>query len=440
MKKKRILLCTGGSLGDIYPYLALSRELKRRGHAPKIVTAPCYRALIEREGIDYHPVRPDLDPHDPELLRRVMDRNTGGSYVIRDILMPNLRDAYADTAAAAADADMIVTHPLTVAAALFARKSGLPWATTALAPMSLFSIYDPSVLVGLPFADKTVSWGPAFQRWLLKSVSFLLAPAWKPFYQFEKELGLPKSPNPLFWGHSPQLVLGMFSPVLAAPQRDWPLNSHATGFPFFEHNDGLSVELQNFLDSGEAPIVFTLGSAAVGIAGDFFEQSVQAAQSLGQRAVLLIGRDPRNQPKRPLPPGMIAIQYAPHSTVFPRASVIVHQGGVGTTAEAMRAGRPMLIMPYSHDQPDHAARLARLGVARAIPRERYNANTAGREIQALLQDKNYHRRAREIGARVRSENGVVAACDLLVRLLPQKHGATVASADGSRCGLISIQL
>jgi UDP:flavonoid glycosyltransferase YjiC (YdhE family) len=140
---------------------------------------------------------------------------------------------------------------------------------------------------------------------------------------------------------------------------------------------------------------------------------------LGRRAVLLVGRDPRNQPTGELPPGAIAVPYAPHAAVFPRGCVVVHQGGIGTTGEAMRAGRPMLVVHYSHDQPDHAARLSRLGVARGVPREKYNAAIAVREIQTLLQDRRYVDRAAEIGARVRSETETASACDLLSRLFPQ---------------------
>jgi rhamnosyltransferase subunit B len=398
MNKQRIVLCTCGSLGDLYPFLALARELRTRGHVPVIATSTVYRQKVEDEGLYFHPVRPDIDLEDSTMLRRAMDRRTGGQYIICELLLPALREAYQDTAAAAAGADLLITHPLTLSAFLFARKSGIPWVSAALAPVSLYSAHDPSVLSTLPFAEKVATLAPSLQRGLLRLLAFLLEAQWKPFRNFEKELGLAPSPNPMFWGHSPRLTLGLFSPLLAAPQRDWPVNAHATGFPFFSHDHGNSAELQRFLDCGEPPIVFTLGSAAVGVAGDFFEHSADAARRLGRRAVLLIGRDPRNHPKRELPPGVIAVPYAPHSAVFPRASVIVHQGGVGTTGEAMRAGRPMLVVPYSHDQPDHAARLTRLGVARTVRQEHYNSAIAAREIQALLEDPKYASRAAEIGA------------------------------------------
>lgn len=420
LNRKRIVFCTCGSLGDLYPFLALARELKQRGRLPVIATAPVYRKIIEGEGIAFHPVRPYVDNADPAVLRRAMDRRTGGQYIICEVLLPALRETYEDTAAVAADADLLVTHPLAFSASLFARKTGIPWASVALAPMSMYSSYDPSVLSGLPFAEQLTSLPASFQRRLLKGLAFLFEPQWKAFRSFEKELALPHLPNPLFWGHSPNLALGLFSPLLAAPQRDWPVNAHATGFPFFDHDQGNSADLQRFLDSGEPPIVFTLGSAAVGVAGDFFEQSAEAARQLGRRAVLLVGRDPRNQPKRPLPPGMIAVPYAPHAAVFPRASVIVHQGGVGTTGEAMRAGRPMLVVPFSHDQPDHAARLVRSGIARCIRQDRYNAALAAREIQTLLYDRGYAERAAAIGVNVRRETGTTTACDLIERLLPNQ--------------------
>jgi UDP:flavonoid glycosyltransferase YjiC (YdhE family) len=180
-------------------------------------------------------------------------------------------------------------------------------------------------------------------------------------------------------------------------------------------------ELERFLEAGDAPIVFTLGSAAVGTADDFFRESAAAARSLGRRAVLLVGRNPCNHPVGELPPGVIAVPYMPHAAVFPRASVIVHQGGIGTTGEAMRAGRPMLVVPYSHDQPDHAARLTRLGVARRVPRERYNAAVAAREIRGLLEDARYAERAAEIGSRVRAETGAVTASYLLTGLLERTN-------------------
>src|SRR5262245_12358959 len=164
MTGKRIVFCTFGSIGDIYPFIAIALELKRRGHTPVIATTPIYQKLIEAEDIAFYSVRPDIDINDSAILRRAMDRRTGGRYIICELLLPALRHSYEDTAAVAADADLLVTHPIAFSAFLFARKTAVTWASVALAPVSLYSIYDPPVLTGIPFAERLTSFGPSFQR------------------------------------------------------------------------------------------------------------------------------------------------------------------------------------------------------------------------------------------------------------------------------------
>src|SRR5207244_12880236 len=124
----------------------------------------------------------------------------------------------------------------------------------------------------------------------------------------------------------------------------------------------------------------------------------------------------RNQPAA-LPEGVAAFDYAPFSELFPRTAAVVHSGGVGTTAQAMRAGRPMLVVPYAHDQPDNAARVTRLGVAGTLARHRYDPARAAAALRPLLDDPAYARRASEVGAAIRQEDGVSEACDALEGLL-----------------------
>jgi rhamnosyltransferase subunit B len=156
--------------------------------------------------------------------------------------------------------------------------------------------------------------------------------------------------------------------------------------------------------------VFTLGSSAVQQAGNFYHESIAAIQRLGCRAVLLVGS---NFYQEPLPPGMVAFPYAPFSKILPRAEVIVHQGGMGTCAQALAAGRPMLVVPFAFDQPDNAARLQRLGLARMIPRKHYTAQRAYSELKLLLTDPAYATSASEVGHKIAEENGVRSACDAI---------------------------
>jgi UDP:flavonoid glycosyltransferase YjiC (YdhE family) len=170
----------------------------------------------------------------------------------------------------------------------------------------------------------------------------------------------------------------------------------------------------SFWPMNEDPIVFTLGSAAVMEPGRFYDESIKAAKLLNRRAVLLIGK---NSPPENLTEDMIAVDYAPHSQVFSRACAIAHQGGIGTTAQALRAGRPMLVMPYSHDQPDNAARVERLGTALQISRKQYSAKRAAEKLRELLENPSYAAKAAKVGKIIQSEKGVVVACDAIEQKL-----------------------
>jgi UDP:flavonoid glycosyltransferase YjiC (YdhE family) len=242
----------------------------------------------------------------------------------------------------------------------------------------------------------------------------------EPIAALRRELGLRPGRDPLFEGaHSPGCVLAIFSQVIGAPQPDWPRHTTVTGFAMLDDSLGVGMpeELSRFLDSGPPPLVFTLGSSAVMDAGRFYEDSLAAAQKLGRRAVLLIGRDPRNRPSSPLPESAIAVEYAPYSAVMPRALAVVHQGGVGTTGQALRAGRPMLVVPWSHDQPDNADRVRRLGVGLWITRASYNVWTASTYLRRLLETPSFQERALEVSRVVQQEKGAVAACEALERYM-----------------------
>ena len=177
--------------------------------------------------------------------------------------------------------------------------------------------------------------------------------------------------------------------------------------------------LAAFLDAGDPPVVFTLGSAAVNTAGTFFHESAAAVAALGCRGVLIVGPNPQNRPGG-LPPSVMAVESAPHDQLFPRASVVVHQGGVGTTGQAIRGGRPQLVVPFAHDQPDNAFRVAQLGIGRVVYPTRYRAARVTRELRALLAGRDYASRAHTVGREVRTEGGAAAAVDAMLAVLARR--------------------
>lgn len=420
---KHIVITTFGSFGDLHPYMAIALELRSRGYRVTIATSGVYKDKIESEGIDFHAVRPHMFESDfmPDIMKKVMDVRTGPEYVIRNVVLPHLRGSYEDLEPILDQADLVVTHTLTFGAHLYAEKRGLPWVSTVLQPVSLFSAIDPPIFSSAPFLSQLRWLGPGLYKAVYKEMRRVVGKWMEPVAELRREIGLPDTDRNAFMDgqFSPQLNLALFSPVFAAPQADWPPSTETTGFPFYDRRakvEGMPTELDAFLEAGQPPIVFTLGSSAIFDAGTFYEDSVKAVVDLGRRAVLLIGVD-ANLPKEALPPGVIACRYAPHSELFPRAAAIVHQGGIGTTAQALRSGKPMLVVPWGQDQPDNAARIMRLGVGRSIPRARYEASTAKSELSKLLSDGGDAYRAKEIGKKIAAENGASAAADRIVALL-----------------------
>jgi UDP:flavonoid glycosyltransferase YjiC (YdhE family) len=354
----------------------------------------------------------------------IYDIKKGTERGLREFLFPSIRESYADLLAAVeADggADLLLTGELAYAGPIVAAKTGIKWASYVLAPFSFFSGYDPPVLPPYPLLARLQALVPGMGH-VVARFARLVTRHWpEPVYALRRDLGLGPGKDPIFDAkHSERLVLALFSRVLAEPQPDWPASTKTTGFVFYDGDAGkndLAPELERFLSAGPAPLVFTLGSAAVLDAGDFYEQSARAAALLGERAVLLVGDDDRNLLKGTIPENLCVLRYAPYSKLFPRASAVIHQGGVGTTAQALRAGIPMLVMPYSHDQPDNARRVRRLGVAKVIPRKEYRAEAAARMIRELLEEPRYKKRAGEVASVISGENGVMSACDALEALM-----------------------
>ena len=412
-ESKRIVIATIGSLGDLHPCLALALELMRRGHQVTIATTRYYRSKVEALGITFRPIRPDWDPTDPELIRQCEDLKKGLEVLYRNMLLPELRDTYTDLLAVAIGADLMIAGEIVYAAPLVAEKLQLPWVSAILSPVSFFSSFDPSVMVNAPWLIHLRKGGPSVYRAALNAGRLATRHWSNPVRHLRREQGLRLKCDPVFRDKfSPHLVLALFSLWLAEPQPDWPSQALQPGFVYYDNppvDATLASRLSCFLASGDAPIVFTQGSTAVHNPGDFYKVSAAAAKRLGRRAVLLGAKTGNEVDSADL----VTLPYAPYSQLFPHAAVNVHQGGSGTTGEALRSGRPMLVVPYGWDQPDNANRVQRLGVALHVARKEYSVETATAALSLLLEDSRFSVRAKEVGKRVAAEQGLATSCDAI---------------------------
>ena len=423
----RVVLTSFGSYGDLNPYLGLGLALKARGHTPVLAVSNTYRRHVEAAGLDCHPTRPDGDATDRDLVARVMDPATGARFLIKRLMMPNVRDMFDDLTDAVRHADLVVSHPLAFAAPVVCEKQGLPWADSVLAPLSFFSRLDPPLAVPSPVVAALHRRWPAISR-PLNAVGLRVAEAWtRPVQALRASVGLGRGRNPVVAGQfSPMLNLALFSGVMAEPQPDWPPHTIVTGRVRHDAvHGGLSADIDRFLDDGPAPVVFTLGSSAVSLpnAASFYDVSAAAVTALGLRAILLVGQTPENRPAVASRDILVA-EWAPHSELFHRAAAVVHQGGAGTLHTTLAAGRPMVVVPFAHDQPDNASRVERLGVARVIYPQHYSALRVREALEDLLSDEDTKARASEIGSIVSQEDGGAVAAQALERLHEGRGGQT----------------
>lgn len=405
---KSILFSTFGSLGDVFPYFAIGHRLQRRGHRVAIASSANYRGLVEQNGFRFHSVAPHYDFSDPGFQKLAQREVSGGRFLLRDSIFPTIRASYRGLVNAAEHSDLLVTQMLSYAGPLVAEMTGIPWVSTVLSPYSFFSYRDSPILTSrMQLVRETL---PKLNSFVNRVARFTTRRWSEPLRQLRREIGLPPGADPIYEGqHSPTCVLGLFSSVMGEKQSDWPKNVRITGFPFWddENRHGeLLREVREFMRAGPPPIVFSLGSSAVLNPGNFYPESVEAAQR-GRRRAVLVGWP---HEARSLQSDVLAVPYVPHSAVFCGASAAVHSGGIGTTARALRAGCPALIVPWAYDQADNGARLFRRGAARMLGRHRYNANRAIKELNLLLSDSRHSENCRRIADQVQSEDGAEAAC------------------------------
>jgi rhamnosyltransferase subunit B len=413
----RFLFATIGSLGDLHPYIAVARALITRGHQAVIATAEDYRAVVEGAGVGFAPMRPSMAELGDfrALTTKIFDVYRGAEYLIRRLIMPQVRLAYEDLRNAARGADLLISHPLAFALPLVAQKYGLPWVATILSPLSFMSCYDPPVIAGASWLRKLRTLGPGPYRALFTIVKRAMARWESPLRDLRKELGLPASKKmAIFEGQfSPLCNLALFDSLLADPQPDWPIPVRVCGSPVYDGlaaDAGTGDDLENFLVAGEPPIVFALGSSAVWIAGDFWDKAMAATKQLKRRAILITGPViPEN-----VPDGIRAFPYLPYSRVFPGSAAIVHQAGIGTLAQALRSGAPQLIVPVAFDQPDNARRAVARGLARTIPFKKVTTDLLASELRALLTHDDYIHAAQKVAKDLAAIDGAGRAADELI--------------------------
>jgi UDP:flavonoid glycosyltransferase YjiC (YdhE family) len=418
MAERHIVFATVGSQGDLFPLLAVGRELVARGHRVTVGAHAIHRDAVLDAGLEFVMASGIAEPEDKAAFAaKAFHPWRGPRFVVRDLAAADVAASYHALKTFCMEADALVTTTLAFAGQILGETLPAAWFSAVLSPSVFLSPFDPPA-TGMDTLDRWLRASPRRSRWLTRIVERLTHPWTAPVRAFRRHLGLaPVAPtgDPFHRGqHGRDGVLAMYSPLLGGLPPDAPAHTVLTGQArYLPFDDVLDGALLRWLDGGTPPIVFTLGSAAVHASEGFLRASVDAARQLGCRAVLLTGSPALRERLALKGDDVFAAEYAPHGALFARASVVVHHGGVGTTQEAMRAGRPSLVVPHGFDQPDNAARVKRLGVGDVLPATRYRADRAAAKLARLLDDVPLRARADEVGRSMKQEQGARMAADVI---------------------------
>ncbi len=419
---KQIVLATLGTLGDLNPFIGVAVALREAGFQPVIATHEEYRPLVAAAGIGFCPMRPDRGELQAasamDLQQLFRKARTRPQVILTRYVLPYLQQSYEDAATAMAKAHLVFTSSLSFGARLAAEKLRIPHVSVVLQPGMMGSAYDPPVLTSQMLLGRLLdAGGPSVHRAVLKAVRIISRRWVRPVDSLRARLGLPAGQHPLFEGQwAADYTLGLYSAVLGGPQPDHPARFSIAGFAFYDGEGMAPPSVQRFLDEGPPPLVFTLGTSAVHDSARFVQVALQSLAELQERAILILNDAHREQLQSELPDTIHVCGYLPYSRIFPRARVIIHHGGIGTTAQALRAGRPQLIAPYFVDQPDNAARVVRCGAGRVLPLDQWEPARLTGLLRGLMMDPSLAARATAIASNMTAENGAEAAVQVAATL------------------------
>jgi rhamnosyltransferase subunit B len=382
------VLTSLGTDGDVLPYVGLGRMLRARGHRVTLVTSEGYAELAAAHGLEFQSLLSRAETTEifghPEFWHPLK-----GPFIAARGGMRNFQRQYellAGLCDGGSGAAVLVASPGVLAARLVQEARQMPMVSILLQPWMAFSRYAPPVM---PTGMTLPAWAPRPVSTLyLRTIDAIgYALLGKPLNALRIRLRLPRVYRPFRWWFSPQRIIGMYPAWYGPLQPDAPPQLCLAGFPPFDGTTepDLPPALADYCAGPGTPIAFTFGTGmAHGQA--IFEACAEACDRLGRRG-LFITRHAGQLPN-PLPSFIRHVSYASFRLLFPACAAVVHHGGIGTTAAALAAGAPQLVLPLAFDQFDNAVRVKRLGRGDWLPRRGRTGERIADALRPLLENPN----------------------------------------------------
>lgn len=374
----KVVVTSFGSAGDFNPLLAIAAGLMRRGADVTFVSNPFYADRVRQTGVRFVGAGARFDLFAAlEANPAYFESRAGVLRIWNELAVPSIRDTYPvvlDTLSHTG-ATAVVSHVLGYGGAWAAAKAGVRSVIVSTTSMVWLSRHEPMV-----FGNRRVP--RAARVWLTLAVRYgggLVAR--RPLRRLAAGLGAPAVPDIV---RAADCNLGVWPEWFRRRAPDDPPRAEPCGF-VFDHDDPsqpLRRDVAEFLAAGEPPVVAGFGSAASLHAAERYRAVAQACARLKRRGLLIGASAGAVTPSA----DVMAVDAAPYVRVFPAAAAIVHHGGFGTCAEALRAGRPSLVTPFAFDQFDTAARVAERGFGRWLRGDPTDPDTVAEGLRSVLSD------------------------------------------------------
>lgn len=417
----RIFIIASGSRGDVEPYIALGKGLKKDSHVVRLLTHRNFETLVNSHGLDFWPIEGNVqDIAQSDEMRKRLEK--GNFLSIMSQMAKEAKRGAIQMAegglAACKGMDMIIAGigGLFVGISL-AEKFDLPLLQAHYIPFTPTRAYP-----SFPFS-KLPSWsGGSVNRLSYRITRQIMWQSFRSADKLERQkvLDMPMAP---FWGpYKSDCLLNLpilygYSPSVIPKPSDWNDNIHVTGYWFLDPPTDWtpSRALTDFLEAGSPPVYVGFGSMSNRNPEETADLVIQALAQTKQRAIMLSGWGGMN--KTDLPDSVFMLDNAPFSWLFPRMSAVVHHGGAGTTSIGLKAGIPSIVIPFFADQPFWGKHVAELGVGtEPIPRRKLTVDRLAQAIQKALTDKEMRQRAADLGLKIQAEDGVANAVTVVQQI------------------------
>ncbi|WP_437192817.1 nucleotide disphospho-sugar-binding domain-containing protein [Planctomicrobium sp. SH527] len=402
------ILTTFGSSGDVFPMVGLGEQLLARGHRVTVATNDHFSGIAKDQGLDFIPLGTAEQYREctsnPDLWHPQRSFNHIYQY-FRQVLK---RQHELIVDAAKSEKTVVIASCLSFGARMARDSHQIPLLTLHLQPAVIWSDDEPPMIAGL-FGPR---WWKSFMYRLGERL-FVDAVVCPSLNEWRRELGLSQVRRVTKWWHSPDGIVCLFPDWYGPAQPDWPKPLIQTDFPLWNHKatEPLAPEVEHFLSSGSAPVVFTPGSANVH-GRDFFDVAMKSCQKLGRRGIFLT-HYPEQVPEN-LPEEIAHFSYVPLDLLLSRSAAFVHHGGIGSTSQAFLGGIPQVAMPLAHDQFDNGERIERLKLGASVPATKFTEPRLTEALKRLFNSPETAAACSKAQLAVAPRNGLALTADAIL--------------------------